>query len=135
MTSSRNYSFIVFILFLLGVISSCHDTTYVQGKRMYDFWCANCHMEDGTGLVKVNPPVAQSDWLEQNQSMLPCLIRNGANDTMVVNGVIYHHEMIAFPQLSDIEITNIINYMNHAWGNNYGERNINEVKAWLKVCE
>lgn len=91
-------------------------------------------MEDGSGLVKVNPPVANSDYLRDNQSLIPCMIREGISDTMIVNGVVYHHEMIAHPQLSDIEITNVMNYMNHAWGNDYGERTINEVKDWLEPC-
>lgn len=92
-------------------------------------------MEDGSGLVKINPPVKNSDWLKNNQEKTPCLIRLGASDTMIVNSVVYHHEMIAFPKLSDVEITNVMNYMNHAWGNDYGERSINEIKAWLKGCE
>jgi hypothetical protein len=91
-------------------------------------------MEDGSGLVKVNPPLANSDYLRDHQAEIACIIRNGQYDSIVVNGIYYYQEMIAFPKLSDVEITNVINYINHAWGNDYGERTITEVKSYLAPC-
>lgn len=116
------------------MLQSCYDNPYVQGQRIYDFWCANCHMEDGTGLAKVNPPLANSDYLRDNQSLVPCMIRQGIEGEMVVNGVTYNQPMIAHPQLSDVEIANVINYINHAWGNDYGEVSINQIEEWLAPC-
>ena len=91
-------------------------------------------MEDGTGLVKINPPLAGADYLQANQAALPCLIRNGISDSIMVNGIWYHQPMIAFPQLKHAEVANIINYINHAWGNDYGEVSIDQVIEWSAEC-
>jgi hypothetical protein len=42
--------------------------------------------------------------------------------------------MVGIPQLSDFEITNVINYINSAWGNDYGYTKITEVQEALETC-
>jgi hypothetical protein len=42
--------------------------------------------------------------------------------------------MAGIPQLTDFEITNVINYINTAWGNDYGYTKITEVQEALKDC-
>lgn len=134
MKASKIYWSLAVAAGIMIAVTSCRQTPYVQGERLYKYWCANCHMEDGTGLVKVNPPLANSDYLRDNQAIIPCMIRQGIEGQMVVNGITYNQPMIAHPQLSEFEIANIINYINHAWGNDYGERSINEVTEWLEPC-
>ena len=92
-------------------------------------------MEDGTGLVGNIPPLAGADFLTKNVADLPCLIRHGIQDTIIVNGVTYSSPMAGIPQLTDIEITNIINYMNHAWGNDNGFTRPDDVQKLLAHCK
>ena len=42
--------------------------------------------------------------------------------------------MPANQKLSDFEIANIINFINHSWGNDYGYVQIGEVRAALENC-
>lgn len=47
-------------------------------------------------MVKVGaliPPLAGADYLANNQANLPCLIRKGIQDTIVVNGKVYAEKM------------------------------------------
>jgi mono/diheme cytochrome c family protein len=62
------------------------------------------------------------------------MIRQGYEGEMVVNGITYNQPMIAHPQLSEVEIANVVNYINHAWGNDYGEVSINQIREWLEPC-
>jgi len=123
------------ILFSVNLLLSCQSNPYVHGEIMYQNFCVNCHMEDGTGLPGNIPPLAGADFLKTNAADLPCIIRYGIQDTIVVNGVTYSAPMAGVPQLTDIEITNIINYMNHAWGNDNGFTRPDDVQKLLANCK
>lgn len=83
-----------FFLITVFAVSSCEEKNpYIQGKILYENFCANCHMEDGTGLVEVIPPLAGSDYLVKFPEKLPCMIRKGISGEMTVNGKIYNTEM------------------------------------------
>jgi len=92
-------------------------------------------MESGEALLGLIPPLKKSDYLERHQAELPCIIRHGLEGEIMVNGLPYNHEMPANDKFSEIEIANIINFVNHSWGNNYGYVSYDEVKETLKKCE
>ncbi len=117
------------------LIPACDDNPYKQGQGLYATQCANCHMEDGTGLEGAIPPLAGADYVEEDPLRMACIIRYGQNDTIVVNGRTYSQVMPGNDQLTEFQITNIINYVNHAWGNDYGIVKLEEVRALLEECE
>ena len=102
---------------------------------MYENFCVNCHMEDGTGLPGNIPPLVGADYLTQRADQLPCIIRHGVSGELVVNGQTYNAQMPANPQLTDVEIANIINYINHAWGNDNGYTSVKTVQEYLTACD
>lgn len=112
---------------------SCQETPYVQGKRVYEAMCSNCHMSNGSGLAALIPPLAESDYLTQHQEELPCIIRHGLKDTIQVNGQIYSQEMQGV-ELDDVALHNVINYINNSFGNNNGETRLDITKERLKRC-
>lgn len=128
-----------FILLLLTgmalAYAGCLETPYRQGKALYEYNCANCHMSNGAGLAGLIPPLADADYLAQNREKLACIIRFGLTDTIRVNGMLYDQPMEGLPQLNAVEINNIINYINHAWGNEYGLSRVSEVEAQLESCQ
>lgn len=91
-------------------------------------------MDDGTGLGKNIPTLVQADYIAQNRLLLPCIVRHGLVDTIVVNGLTYTEAMPGFPKLSEAEIANIINYMLHEWNGEVEELNMKEVKDGLENC-
>ena len=124
-----------FSLILLGLITftSCEQETYMQGKRLYEAHCNNCHMEDGMGLAKLIPPLANSDYLKDNQDKIACILRYGQTGKVIVNNVIYDQEMPS-KKYTEVQITNIINYINHAWGNDYGVVRLEESAKAIRNC-
>ena len=117
------------------LFQSCQSNPYVHGQILYENFCANCHMEDGTGLTGNIPPLAGADFLKKYAEQLPCIIRFGVQDTMVVNGQEYTTPMAGIPQLTDTEVTNVINYINHAWGNDNGFTRPTDVQVILEGCK
>lgn len=122
------------LIFVCIYFQNCKDTPFMHGKIMYENFCESCHMADGMGLEGVIPPLAGADYVQNNQSKLACIIRKGQTGKVIVNGREYNQEMAGVPQLSDFEITNVINYINSAWGNDFGYMKITDVKKALEEC-
>lgn len=109
--------------------------TYPAGKALYQKHCASCHMEDGTGLRAIIPPLAGADYVQIHGADMACLIRYGIAEEIIVNGVPFNRPMYGQPDIKDVEIRNIINYIKNAWGNQGEEIPFAEVKAALEACE
>jgi len=124
-----------FISACFVIFSACNDTPYTHGKILYENFCEQCHFENGEGLKNLIPPLAGADYLEKEKDKLACIIRYGMKGEIVVNGKTYNQEMTPSLKLKDSEIANIINYINSAWGNDYGYVSITEVEEALKNCE
>ena len=108
---------------------------YTDGQFLYKTVCANCHMDDGSGLVGLIPPLAESDYLKNNQDQLACIIKHGLKGPITVNGKQYGgQEMAGTPILKDVEITNICNYINTSFNNKNKVVSLPEVRAALESC-
>lgn len=125
-----NFQFLIFLLFF----SACQPNAYREGERLYQANCANCHMENGEGLGALIPPLAGADFLGKNREKLPCIVRFGLKDTIVVNGKTYTEQMAGVGNLSEIHITNLLNYVNNSWGNRQEPYRLDEVRALLEKC-
>lgn len=91
-------------------------------------------MDNGSGLEGLIPPVVGSDYVRDNITETACIIRYGREEPLEVNGRRYTQPMPDSPQLSDFEITNIINYIRHAWSNDYGYVSLQQVREALENC-
>ena len=107
----------------------------IQGKAIYREGCINCHQGNGRGLRKLIPPLANSDYLINNQVNVVCLIKNGAHASIMVNGIDYPATMPAHADLTNLEIAEVLTYINNSWGNEIGFVEAKEVSDWLKQCE
>lgn len=123
--------------FIAGLLlSACSgEATYTEGKSLYDQHCLNCHMDDGKGMGELYPPLAAADVLKASGAGAACWIRNGLKGSIKVNGIEYDNVMTANKGLSAIEITNILNYVNNAWGNKRDFITLEEVMTALEGCE
>lgn len=90
---------------------------------------------EGNGLGELYPPLADADYLKAHPNSIICAIRYGLQDTLVINGKIYGEPMPAIPTLDDVEINNIVNYVNFMWPFRSGDFTYREVKDQLKLCE
>lgn len=107
----------------------------VQGKQLYQTYCQNCHNAEGTGLAKLYPPLAGADYLLEDLPRAACLIKNGKTEEIVVNGVTYNQMMPGNPNLTPLEIAEILTYITNSWDNEKGISSTREVTKWLQDCE
>lgn len=120
------------ILLPLLLLFSCQDTPYQQGKRLYSAYCANCHMDDGSGLSMMIPAISTSTLTYSPEFV--CLLYTGKNDTIFEGNSFLVKEMPSFKHLSSTEVTNIINYVNHSFIKDFTEKNILETTRDLENC-
>lgn len=122
-------------LAVICICYACQQNPFQEGERLYKANCANCHMDDGVGLSALIPPLAGSDYLAAHRDRLPCILRYGLTDTIVVNGKMYAENMPGVLTLSDIQVTNLLNFINNSWGNQNGVYRLDEVEATLSKCK
>jgi len=87
-----------------------------RGSEIYSDFCMNCHLPNGEGVANVYPPLAQSDYLMENQEASIRGLKYGLKGEIVVNGKTYNSAMAALG-LSDDEVADVMNYISNSWGN------------------
>ncbi|RZL39777.1 MAG: cytochrome c, partial [Pedobacter sp.] len=105
----------IFLLSILAIVISCQNQETIDfqnymsnGKDIYKAKCQNCHGENGEGLGQLAPPLTDSVFLKTNKDRLACIIKNGVNETLVINGKEYKEKMPAFPELADIDVAQVM---------------------------
>ncbi|MEM6514646.1 MAG: cytochrome c [Bacteroidota bacterium] len=90
-----------------------------RGEEIYNDFCINCHMPNGKGVGRTYPPLANSDYLKENQEESIRGVKYGQQGRIVVNGKVYNNAMMSMG-LEDEEVADVMNYINNSWGNDYG---------------
>lgn len=103
----------------------------VRGKEIYQAQCITCHMEQGEGIEGVYPPLAKSDYLKADKLRAAKQVLHGLSGEIKVNGVVYNGEMAAF-DLTDQEVSDVLNYVRNSFGNKGDAVKPEEVKSQRK---
>lgn len=102
------------------------------GKAVYDKGCADCHVEDGTGIPSLYPPLAGNGNVNAHDpsSIIQIVIDgSGHEDNPSPAGA----GMAAFPKLTDAEVAAVANYIRGSWGNAAPAVNAGEVAKVRKM--
>ena len=144
---TRNIDLTRFGVLLPGIIVLCFcvpgcnksvspkfDQYYVQGQKLYEKHCSNCHQKDGSGLGRLYPPLNTSDYMDENFNEVLCLMRHGKAGEIFVNGQQYNQPMPGISNLSDLEIAEIATYIFNTWGRQRGIVEVKSASPILKAC-
>lgn len=119
-----------------NTLASIKDTKVLQyaieGKILYENYCANCHQKDGVGLGKLIPPLFESDYMLEDIGRTARIIKYGQNGEIIVNGQIYNQAMPANSKLTNLEIAQIMTYIYNIWGSKQGVIDANMVERYLQ---
>jgi len=114
MTSLQSFA----LCFLAAAAVAAPDAASMErGKAVYSRTCIACHQPTGMGLPPVFPPLAGSEWVSKDASIAVRNIVNGMQGPVTVKGVTYNSMMPPVAGLSDKDIADVVNYVNHSWGN------------------
>jgi cytochrome c551 len=107
---------------------------YVQGKVLYELNCSNCHQKNGAGLGLLYPPLNKSDFMDSHFEEVVCLIKNGWEGELLVNGKLYNKPMKGITNLTELEIAEIATYIYNTWDHKRGIVEVKEVSSALLDC-
>lgn len=102
-----------------------YQRAFAAGRKHYVAHCMSCHQLDGLGAEKLGPPLASSQWLENDPKVAIRIILNGIAGPIDVDGTIYQPPEILplMPGLSsnaaltDEVIADLLTYVRNEWGN------------------
>ena len=106
----------------------------IEGKRLYQLHCINCHQEGGTGLARLYPPLKNSDYLFTNKPEVICGMRFGQKGEIVVNGIVFNQPMPENLRLTDLEIAEIATYVYNTFADTVQLVTVQEVKQIFANC-
>ncbi|WP_051315723.1 copper-containing nitrite reductase [Arenibacter certesii] len=90
------------------------------GKATYMQTCFACHLGEGQGIAEAFPPLANSDYLNDDVDRAIDIVLYGLTGEITVNGKNYNSVMTA-QTLSDEEVANVLTYVYNSWGNSKKE--------------
>lgn len=73
--------------------------------------------------------------MDNNFETVVCLIKNGIDGEVIVNGKQFNKAMPGIPSLTDLEITEISTYIYNKWGNRHDSITLQQVSGILRKCE
>lgn len=130
------------MIMTMSYLSSCHSNLSIEaaqyavnGQKLYVQHCKNCHGGKGEGLGKLYPPLTDNQFFEKNRAALSCIVKNGLNGEITVNGEKYNQSMPAIPQLTDVDIAYLLTYITTNFGQSDSIYSTEEVKKALKNCK
>lgn len=100
-----------------------------RGSKIYNNFCASCHLASGEGIPSTFPPLNKSNWLTEKRQASIHAIKFGLQGPIEVNGKEYDNLMLDLG-LEDQEIADVMNYILNAWNNNISKPvSVEEVEA------
>jgi nitrite reductase (NO-forming) len=92
------------------------EDVMAEGKSIYARTCQACHQENGQGVAKTFPPLANSDLLNADVDGAIRGVIFGRKGEITVNGEKYNLEM-APVALNDKEVASVLTYVYGSWDN------------------
>lgn len=88
-----------------------------SGKEIYQRTCFACHQANGEGIPNVFPPLAKSDYLNEDVNRAVDIVLNGKTGEITVNGTTYNSVMVK-QEISNSEVADVLTYVYNSWENN-----------------
>jgi mono/diheme cytochrome c family protein len=122
--------YVIAIASILGFQKAAFDlkSSVTRGKDVYATYCLSCHQENGEGIESVYPPLAKSDYLMADKKRSIQQVLKGVTGEIKVKGVVYNTDMPGV-DISDQEVSDVLNYIRNSFGNKGAAVSPSEVKA------
>lgn len=116
------------ILLLSAQIAPGLKAAKERGKKIYDANCLTCHMEDGNGVPRLNPPLAGDKVVKGDKKKLITVLLKGLDANTEIDGEYYNNVMAPHDFLKDQEIADVLTYVRNSFGNKGSMVTAHEVK-------
>jgi len=100
-----------------------------RGKKVYDLYCLSCHMPDGSGVPRLNPPLAKASWVLGDKKRIINVVLKGLDEQVEIDGEYYTNVMAPHDFLSNQEAADVLTYIRNSFGNKASPVSAAEVKS------
>jgi mono/diheme cytochrome c family protein len=114
-------------LLLASCRSGVSTARLEEGKKVYDVNCSGCHMANGMGVPRMNPPLVNSPYVMGHPNSLIELVLKGSSFFGNAKRG-YNNEMASFHSLSDQQIADMLTYIRNEYAKTGDEVNAEDVK-------
>lgn len=106
--------------------SANDDPMYLLGQEKYGL-CAACHQPKGQGMANLAPPLAESEWInEENPERIIAIVLKGLTGPVSVKGKEWNLQMAALP-VPDQDLAAILTFIRSSFGNDAPPVSIEQV--------
>ncbi len=105
------------------------QASMTRGKKVYDTYCMPCHMVDGGGVPRMNPPLIKTVYVLGDKKRLIGIVLNGLDEPLEIDGETYSNVMAPHAFLKDQDIADVLTYVRNSFGNKATMITPEEVKA------
>lgn len=88
-----------------------------RGKKVYDQYCMSCHMQDGTGVPRLNPPLVKTSYVIGDKTTIIEIVLKGFDAQVEIEGEYYQNTMAPHDFLTDEQIADVTTYVRNSFGN------------------
>lgn len=99
-----------------------------RGKLVYQQQCLACHQVDALGVPNMNPPLVKTKQVLGDKTALIKIVLNGLHG-VDIDGDSYNGVMAPHPDLTDLEIADVLTYVRNSFGNKATAVTAAQVKA------
>ncbi len=88
-----------------------------RGKAVYQKECLSCHQADGGGVPHLNPPLYESTNVVGDKKKIIAVVLRGMTDRVPIDGEYYSNNMAPHPELTNVQIADVLTFIRASWGN------------------
>jgi mono/diheme cytochrome c family protein len=108
---------IIVAFLLLIFLQPLPKESMERGKKVYDQYCMPCHMQDGTGVPRLNPTLVKTSYVLGDKKIIIDIVLKGFDAQVEIEGDYYQNVMAAHDFLTDQQIADVTTYVRNSFGN------------------
>ena len=120
---------IIVAFILLIFLQPLPKESMERGKKVYDQYCMPCHMQDGAGVPRLNPPLVKTSYVLGDKKTIIEIVLKGFDAQVEIEGEYYQNAMAPHDFLTDEQIADVTNYVRNSFGNKASVVVPSDVKA------
>jgi mono/diheme cytochrome c family protein len=108
---------LIVAIILLFFLQPLPKESMERGKKVYDQYCMSCHMQDGTGVPRLNPPLVKTSYVIGDKSTIIEIVLKGFDAQVEIEGEYYQNTMAPHDFLTDEQIADVTTFVRNSFGN------------------
>lgn len=120
---------LIALLFAFVFLQPLPKESMERGKKLYDLYCMSCHMPDGTGVPRLNPPLSKTSWVLGDKKRIINVVLKGLDEQVEIDGEVYQNVMAPHDFMTDQEVADVLTYVRNSFGNKASPVTPAEVKT------